>query len=106
MPYITKKGNTLPVMRLTTDANLSGLTAAGFRWASRNGANPTNVVGTGTLTEISADATGSVYDYQFAAGETDTVGQFRGELFGVIGVDPITIPGGDGFFFAIADDLS
>jgi len=105
VPYITKKGNLLPLMTLTTDADLTGLTSPSFRWRSRFGAGST-VVGAGVLAEVSAGATGSVYTYAFAAGETDTPGEFRGELYGTIGGDAITIPSGDGFYFTIADDLS
>jgi hypothetical protein len=106
MPYITKKGNLLPLMTLTTDADLSTISGIKFRWESRFGASPTPVVGVGTLTQVSAGSTGSVYTYAFAAGETDTVGQFRGELYGTIGGKAITVPSADGFYFTIADDLT
>lgn len=106
--YATKAGNVLPIMQITTDADLTGVSFTAIRWRRVDIDDAAATEGTvGNLVLASADPTdGSVVEYTFAAGETDTPGEYEGEVDVEDGGNELTIPGFGFFRFRIRAKLA
>lgn len=100
--YGTKAGNRLPVMPITTNANLTGATFDAMRYQLKN-ESEASIAGDKTLLTIaSSGASGSVVEYAWAADETGiTPGLYKGEIDVTQGGKPLTVPGISYFEFRI-----
>ncbi len=88
MSFAIKQGDTLPIMEITTSADLTGATDLEFCAKHVGG---TEISGLPTLQ--SSGASGSVLHFTFIASQTQVVGWWYAEVTAQIGGEPITVPG-------------
>lgn len=88
MSFAIKQGDTLPIMQITTSADLTG--AAELVFCAKH-VGGTEITGVPTLE--SSGPSGSVMNFVFVAGQTALVGWWHGEVTAEIGGEPITVPG-------------
>lgn len=100
--YGTKAGNRLPVMPITTNADLTGATFDAMRFQLKDESEASFVGVPGNLTIASSGASGSVVNYAWAVAETDiTPGLYKGEIDVSLAGKPMTVPGVSYFEFRI-----
>lgn len=120
--FSIKRGDTLPVLRIAlqfedeTPFDLTGRVAADLDWNFQvfDRSAPAET-GAGTFTIVIAAATATtpaitpadgIVDYAWAAGDTDAVNRFRGEVELDTGSGRITFPNGSDIIYDVVQDLA
>lgn len=94
--FSIRTGNRLPALTITctySDGTIQDLTGATVTFAMRYDNGLIKVPDTAAL--VVGPAVNGVLQYQWAAGDVDTAGDFQGEFHVVIGGKPVTFPNGE-----------